>query len=475
MMIYNEKLTKIKQKIMNLNIIMIDVFVIKILNNLNSDFHTFFAIKNNEIRIDKKLSQYEKLMQHLEEKKNRLKQKEVIDMTRVDQNTNDENSRNDRENRNIREDFDDRDREKDDRENNSDDFNRESNCTDCYINHSSDKKHCSHVDLKCRNCKRKNHIVRNCRQKKNDRYQKFFNKNSDDSNKFTTFDTHIDMINLNAIELIVDRLLSNFSANIWILNSDAIHHCSSNKILFKNLRSANDVARTASDEIIRVEIIDNISIQLINEETLILTNARYLSRLTVNLISTSCLHHRKFSLTYSIKSSCSIFSENHLVDQTNMIDNVYILQTTMRANALTKRSSSTSIVLQSIFAFAKSTNDLQIWHRRYAHLEYQNVIKNVSKMKSMNEIHDSISDMLCEFCMKRRQQAEISRISQTKTKRFLTKIHVDIDESLFTTWRDNKIFILIKCDDTKMLFIYSFKQKSRIFSVVMKFRIWTEF
>ena len=100
-MIYNENLTKIKQKIMNFNIIMIDVFVIKILNNFNSNFHTFFAIKNNEIRIDKKLSQYEKFMQHLKEKENRLKQKEVIDMIRVDQNINDENNKDDRKDRNI--------------------------------------------------------------------------------------------------------------------------------------------------------------------------------------------------------------------------------------------------------------------------------------------------------------------------------------------------------------------------------------
>ena len=36
---------------MNFNIFIIDVFVIKILNNFNSNFYTFFAIKNNEIRI----------------------------------------------------------------------------------------------------------------------------------------------------------------------------------------------------------------------------------------------------------------------------------------------------------------------------------------------------------------------------------------------------------------------------------------
>ena len=475
MMIYNEKLTKIKQEIMNFDIIMIDVFVIKILNNFNSDFHTFFAIKNNEIRIDKKLSQYEKLIQHLEEKKNRLKQKEVIDMTRVDQNINDENNKNDRKDRNIRKDFDDRDREKNDKEDNFDDFNKESNCINCYINHSSNKKHCLHVDLKCRNCKRMNHIVRNCRQKEENRYKKFINKNFDDSNKFIIFDTHIDMINLNAIELIVDRLLSNFSINNWILNSNAIHHCSNNKILFKNLRSTNDVARTTNDEIIRIEIIDSISIQLINEKTLIFTNVRYLSKLIVNLINTSSLHHRNFNFTYSIKNLCNIFNENHFVDQIDMINNVYILQTLMQANVLIENvSTSTSMILQNIFAFVKSTNDLQIWHRRLAHFEYQNVIKNVNKMKNMNEIHDSSSNMFCDFCMKERQQIEIFKVSQTKTKRFLTKIHIDIEDSLLITWRDNKIFVLIKCDDTKMLFFYVCKQKSQIFDIVVNFRIWIE-
>ena len=136
-MIYNEKLTKIKQKITNLNIFMNDVFVIKILNNFNSNFHTFLAIKNNEIRIQKKFSQYEKFIQHLEEKENRFKQKKIIDMIRVDQNINDENNKDDRKDRNIRKDFDDRDREKNDKEDNFDDFfNKNSNCTNCYINYS---------------------------------------------------------------------------------------------------------------------------------------------------------------------------------------------------------------------------------------------------------------------------------------------------------------------------------------------------
>ena len=62
---------------------MFDIFVIKILNNFNFNFYTFFAIKNNKIRIQKKFSQYEKFMQYLKKKKNRFKQKKVINIIRV--------------------------------------------------------------------------------------------------------------------------------------------------------------------------------------------------------------------------------------------------------------------------------------------------------------------------------------------------------------------------------------------------------
>ena len=214
MMIYNETLTKFKQKIIDFNINMKNAFVIKILNKLFFDFYTFFAIKNNEVRIDKKFSEFEKLMQHLE-RKNELKQKKIIDMTRIDQNFNDENDKNDRKNRNIREN-DNRDREKNDK-NDFENFKNE-NCINCYINHelNNNKKHCFHVNKKCRNCKKMNHIEKNCRQKKNDRYNEFEQniktKNSKNS-KFIIFATHIDLINLNAIELIIDRLLDS-STNI---------------------------------------------------------------------------------------------------------------------------------------------------------------------------------------------------------------------------------------------------------------------
>ena len=476
MVAYNGALTKLKQEIIDFSISMEDAFVIKILNKLFPDFHTFLAIKNNEVRIDKKLPGFEELMQHLEEEENRLKQEGVIGMARVGQDSNGGNGRDGRGGRNTRG-GGNRGRGKGGRGGSG--GSRNGDCINCYINHElgNNKEHCPHANKECRNCKKMGHIEKNCRQEGGGRYGKSEqgteSKDSKDS-KSTTLATHIGLVNFNAIELTIDRLLDP-SANIWILDSGATQHCSSNKSLFRDLRPANDVARTASGEILRVEVIGNVPIELPNGEILILANAHYLPKLTSNLISTSCLHHRGFSFTYPAQGLCNIFSESHLVAQADMINNAYILRSMMRANVLTEGSlTPTPVAMQNIFAFAKPTNDLQIWHRRFAHLGYQNVIKNASKVEGMDGVHGSSPDMLCELCMKGRQQAEISRVSQTKAEGFLTKIHVDIGGSLSTTWRGNKIFVLIKCDGTGMLFIYSSKLKSQIYSIVVEFRIWAE-
>ena len=69
----------------------------------------------------------------------------------------------------------------------------------------------------------------------------------------------------------------------------------------------------------------------------------------------------------------------------------------------------------------------------------------------MKRVTKSISDILCESCMKERQQMKKSRVSMTKTIVFFDRIDVDIEKSLSITFRDNKFFILIKNETTDML------------------------
>ena len=123
----------------------------------------------------------------------------------------------------------------------------------------------------------------------------------------------------------------------------------------------------------------------------------------------------------------------------------------------------------------------EIWSRsrqglkRRLHLmTYRNVVANAKKVADMKEVHDSFSKKLCETCLKAKQQSESTRHLMSKTTEFLNEIHVNIEDSLFLTFRDHRFFLLIKNDVFDMFFVYVLKTKEKIFATLKKFRIWIE-
>ena len=90
----------------------------------------------------------------------------------------------------------------------------------------------------------------------------------------------------------------------------------------------------------------------------------------------------------------------------------------------------------------------------------------------MNELfhHENISKALCEVCLKEKQEAFVFRISMKKITKFLNRIHVDIDEDLLVTFRDNRYFLLIKDDTIDMLFVYLMKTKDEILKQLHTFK-----
>ena len=127
-----------------------------------------------------------------------------------------------------------------------------------------------------------------------------------------------------------------------------------------------------------------------------------------------------------------------------------------------------------IFAFAKSTVNLKIWHRRLIHISYRNVLVNAKKIIDMKNVIDFISETICKSCMTDRSQQERSRVLMTKITEFIWKINVDIDIDLLTTFRGNRHFVLLKCDVIEFMWFYSCKSKAEIFIIVKDFRTFIE-
>ena len=115
--------------------------------------------------------------------------------------------------------------------------------------------------------------------KKNLKKNKF-----DKSDKtFKTFMRHIILVKIFINNLMISH------CDFYILNSETIHHCLNNKILFKNLRTIHEVIKTVNDEVLNIEIINNIEISFSNDEFLILSEVMYISILMMNLIVISRL------------------------------------------------------------------------------------------------------------------------------------------------------------------------------------------
>ena len=125
-----------------------------------------------------------------------------------------------------------------------------------------------------------------------------------------------------------------------------------------------------------------------------------------------------------------------------------------------------------VFAFIKSIIDLKTWHRRLIHSKYRNVIANFNKIIDIKKIKNFVSNAFCEFCMFDRQQIEIFKIFIWKFAKFAIKINVDIDDFFFTTMKNNRIFIFIKCYDIDMMFWFVRKHKFEIYKCVIDFVIW---
>ena len=129
-------------------------------------------------------------------------------------------------------------------------------------------------------------VTKNCRQEDDDIYKKKNSKKNkfNKSNKtFKTFMRHIVSIKI----FINDLMISHY--DFYILNSKATHHYSSNKALFKNLRTTYHVVKTTNDEVLKIEVISNIETFLPNGEFLILSEIMYISILMMNLIIISRL------------------------------------------------------------------------------------------------------------------------------------------------------------------------------------------
>lgn len=475
---YGDKFRTALKEVQDLSITMEESVTIKALNNLGSGFDTYLTIVNDKARKEDKLPDLDDLVKAVEEEESRQKSAS-LNFNRVGgNNTNNRGGRTTRGGT-------PRGGRGGGRggSSNGSSGSTDPECIRCFTRHQPGRSNCPDKDERCGNtsCGKVGHKTANCTWPMGARHAEYLAKNpkpkkDDNASTPTTPRGHIGLVQVS-----INKVYSTHSSpNTWILDSGATHHCSGNRSLFpKHLKKVNDKANTASGETLNVGGLGNITIPLPNGDPIILQDIMYIPGLTVNLISTPKLYRRNWSIAFPSGRPAELYvASGQLVAVADMVNDLFVLRTTqsmVNTVAVVPKQVIPSVPIQEafIFAFSKPTDDLDVWHRRLAHLSYRNVIANASKVVGMS-VKGPVPDKLCEPCMKGRQQGEISRVPTTKPTVFVQKISVDIGGPLPTTARGNKIFILIKCQATGMMFWYAKKLKSEIFKVVTDFVTWVE-
>ena len=478
-------IAKHSKKMKNLDIFMKKTIVIITLNNFDFEFEIYLIIVNDKTRNDKKLFVFEDLIKILQKKKLRLNSAEInfnkasISIKKFDREEREKSSNNKNTDRNNRDD------ERND--NRSSDFNINFTFVfhlSCDNNHSFDD--CFDKNIVCRNfqCDKKRHKQRNCiwfEKSKHEKWKKIKKKKKKNKKiiKDITFFIHVDHVYLDMIKISINEIyFTHVYVYIWVMNFDVTYHCSNNRNLFlKILKKVNDKTHTTNEKVLKIEKLDDVLISLSNDNFLKLIDVMYIFIFMINFINIFKLHQKNWNINYFENQSISFYeSDDDFVVNANMIDNLFVFRTINNKINATIQFVVTQFVVfamfvneTQIYAFAKFIFDLNIWHRRLTHFDYRNVIANVSKIKDMKNVKKSVFDKICELCMKKRQQIEISRISVFKFTIFLKKINVDIKSSLSIIAKNNKIFVFIKDYVTNLMFWYVCKFKSEFYKIVINF------
>lgn len=194
------------------------------------------------------------------------------------------------------------------------------------------------------------------------------------------------------------------------------------------------------------------------------SNVMYVPDLSANLLSISCIVNKGKVVIFS-KKGCEIFEEKECkysgtpCMKGDLIKGVYKLKSCFQASALAST--------------VTNTNDMELWHRRLAHLGVRNLLLLRDKMATgVSFPNFSSSKLDCVACILGKQTRQpFDKNKASRANRILGLVHTDIcgpikDESM----AGFKYFITFIDDYSRKTFVYFLKHKSEAFEKIKEFK-----
>jgi hypothetical protein len=244
-------------------------------------------------------------------------------------------------------------------------------------------------------------------------------------------------------------------SSIWYTDSGASDHFSPYKELFQTfhifkepaeIETAEGTATGTAKGTIRITVIggDN------KETELELSNVIYAPNMSSNLFSLMAAYDHGYETRITPGHGLRILYNDVLVAQTTREQGgLFRLNTTPSSLALIARVPGSIPDL-----------DVNIWHRRLAHLSEDNVRKLAAMVKGMS-IRYRTAVGVCDACMEGKQHRQPSHQPATRAVQPLELIHSDLCGPIDpTSFGGAMYFILFIDDGTRYTYIYLLKRKT---------------
>ncbi len=144
---------------------------------------------------------------------------------------------------------------------------------------------------------------------------------------------------------------------------------------------------------------------------------------------------------------------DEIITVVDIINNQYVL----RDNSTIRTKNFTN----ELRTLAKLTDyEIQIWHARFRHLKYDNLIKLENQIEEMNLMKQSKSIEICESCIIDRQKRNVNKTSRTFVIKFLEIFHTDLKKSLSRTRSDHAHYMTFRDDWSDVIWVHLLRNKN---------------
>jgi GAG-pre-integrase domain/Integrase core domain len=244
-----------------------------------------------------------------------------------------------------------------------------------------------------------------------------------------------------------EKLHGKVSKTNWLLNSGAFHHMSGDLKRLQcvyQISSVSVVLPNGDHTVVKKE--DSVVL-----DGIVLNRVLYVSNMNCNLISLSKLIKDSDCFITFANEWCVI--QDHisrmLIGVGEKISGVYYYCSVTRSQAF----------------HVKKSADYRLWHQRMGHPSIQTTIL-LSGVKS----NSSISEGVCEICLRAKQTREFFSISSNKAVESFALIHCDI-------WGPYRVashcgahyFLTIIDDFSRSVWVYLMAKKKEVADVIMEF------